>query len=183
MEKCKVIAICNQKGGVTKTTTTVNLGTGLALQGKSVLLVDADPQADLTTSPGWPDNDNLSVTLATLMDSIIQDKPISSSEGILHHAECVDLVPASMELSGMEIALVGAMSREFTLKSYLETLKGAYDCMPSLGMITINALAAADSMIVPVGAQYLPAKGMTQLMKTISKVKKQITRLCVLMEF
>lgn len=105
-----MIAICNQKGGVTKTTTTVNLGTGLALQGKSVLLVDADPQADLTTSPGWPDNDNLSVTLATLMDSIIQDKPISSSEGILHHAECVDLVPASMELSGMEIALVGATS-------------------------------------------------------------------------
>lgn len=185
MEKCKVIAICNQKGGVTKTTTTVNFGVGLVLQGKSVLLIDADPQGDLTTSLGWPDNDNLSVTLAMLMDSVIQDKPIGSSEGILHHAEGVDLVPANMELSGMEIALVGAMSREFTLKSYLEMVKGAYDyilidCMPSLGMITINALAAADSVIVPVGAQYLPAKGMTQLMKTISKVKKQINpALCI----
>lgn len=179
MENCKVIAICNQKGGVTKTTTTVNLGVGIALQGKSVLLIDADPQADLTTSLGWPDNDSLSVTLATLMEHILQDKPIGSSAGLLRHAEGVDLVPANMELSGMEIALVSAMSREFTLTSYLETVKETYDyilidCMPSLGMITINALAAADSVIVPVGAQYLPAKGMTQLMKTISRVKKQI---------
>ena len=175
----KVIAICNQKGGVTKTTTTVNLGVGLALQGKRVLLIDADPQGDLTTSLGWPDNDNLSTTLATLMEKIIIDEPIDQQEGILHHAEGVDLVPANIELLGMEITLVGAMSREYTLKSYLDTVKEAYDfvlidCMPSLGMITINALAAADSVIVPVQAQYLPAKGMTQLMRTIAKVKKQI---------
>jgi chromosome partitioning protein len=128
---------------------------------------------------GWPDNDSLPVTLATLMDKIIHDEPIEPNEGILHHAEGVDLLPANMELSGMEVALVGAMSREFTLKSYLETVKGAYDfvlvdCMPSLGMLTINALAAANSVIVPVQAQYLPAKGMTKLMKTIAKVKKQI---------
>jgi len=175
----KVIAICNQKGGVTKTSSTVNLGVGLALWGKKVLVLDADPQGDLTTSLGWVDNDSLPVTLATLMERIIQDEPIEPSEGILHNAEGVDLVPANMELSGMEVALVGAMSREFVLRSYLETVKDAYDivlidCMPSLGMLTINALAAANSVIVPVQAQYLPAKGMTQLMKTIAKVKKQI---------
>lgn len=179
MENCKVIAICNQKGGVTKTTSTVNLGIGLVLQGRKVLLIDADPQGDLTASLGWPDNDNISVTLATLMEKVVQDGPLEPHEGILRHTENVDLLPANMELSGLEVSLVGAMSREFTLKSYLETVKGAYDfilidCMPSLGMITINALAAADSVIVPVQAQYLPAKGMTQLMKTIAKVRKQI---------
>jgi chromosome partitioning protein len=175
----KIIALCNQKGGVTKSTSTVNLGVGLVLQGKKVLLIDADPQGDLTTSLGWPDNDSLSITLATLMNKIIQDEPIDPDNGILHHVEGVHLVPVNMELSGLEVALVGAMSREFVLKSYLDTVKDAYDfvlidCMPSLGMITINALAAADSVIVPVQAQYLPAKGMIQLMRTISKVKKQI---------
>jgi len=178
-EKGRVIAIANQKGGTGKSTTAVNLGIGLAMQGKKVLIVDCDPQSDATTCLGWPDQDSLPVTLSTLMEKVISDEPILPQEGILHHDEGVDLIPSSIELSAMEMTLVNAMSREFTLRTYLKEVKKDYeycilDTMPSLGMITINALAAADSVIIPVQAHYLPAKGMTQLMKTIGKVKRQI---------
>ena len=170
MTKCKVIALANQKGGTAKTTTTLNLGIGLANQGRKVLLVDADPQGDLTTALGWTNADSLPITLETQMKKILQDEPFVYNEGILHHEEGVDIIPTNIELSGMEISLVNAMSREQTLKLYLSDLKKAYDyilidCMPSLGMLTINALAAADSVIVPVQAHYLPLKGMTQLMQ------------------
>lgn len=178
-KKATVMAVVNQKGGTGKTTTCENLGVGLAMEGKKVLVVDTDPQASLTISLGYPMPDELPVTLSDLMGKVMTEKAIEPGEGILHHEEGVDLVPANIELSGLEVSLVNTMSRETILRQYLDTVKQNYDfilldCMPSLGMLTVNALAAADTVLIPVQAQYLPAKGLEQLLQTISKVRRQI---------
>ena len=177
--KATVIAVVNQKGGTGKTTTCENLGIGLANEGKKVLLVDTDPQGSLTIALGNLRPDDLPVTLTDLMAKIMQDQPTLPKEGILSHEKGVDLVPANITLSGLEVSLVNAMSRETILKQYLETVKGQYDyilldCMPSLGMLTVNALAASDQVLIPVQANYLSAKGLEQLLQTVNKVKRQI---------
>lgn len=178
-KKATVMAVVNQKGGTGKTTTCENLGVGLAMEGKKVLVVDADPQASLTISLGYPVPDKLSHTLSDMMGKVMAEQPITPGEGILTHDEGVDLMPANIELSGLEVSLVNAMSRETILRQYLDIVKPNYDfilldCMPSLGMLTVNALAAADNVIIPVQAAYLPAKGLEQLLQTINKVKKNI---------
>ena len=174
-----IIALSNQKGGVGKTTTCANLGIGLAMEGKKVLVVDADPQSSLSISLGYPQPDQLPVTITDLMKKVILDKPITEGEGILHQMEGVDLLPASIELAGLEASMVNVMSRETILRQVLNEIGKPYDfilldCMPSLGMLTVNALAAADSVLIPVQAHYLPAKGLEQLLQTISKVRRQI---------
>lgn len=173
------MAVVNQKGGTAKTTTVENLGIGLAKTGKKVLLVDCDPQASLTICLGYPRPDELPVTLTELLTASINEQPVNLAEGILHQKEGVDLIPSNIALAGLEVALVNTMNRERMLKQFLEPVKQEYDyvlldCMPSLGMLTVNALTAADTTLIPVQANYLSAKGLEQLLQTVNKVKRQI---------
>lgn len=177
--KCKVIAITNQKGGVGKTTTTFNLGVALAQQGKKVLVVDVDPQSNLTTYAGWYDENELKYTLSDLIGQSMNDEEIKTKESILHHKENIDLIPSDLSLSALENSLNYAMSREYTLRNCLSSIKDDYDyilldCQPSLGMLTINALASANSVIIPVQSEYFALRGMADLFKIVNKVRRQI---------
>lgn len=168
-----------RNGGVGKTTTTLNLGNELAKNGKKVLLIDLDPQGDLTTSLGFKNQDDMEITIKNLMEKVIQEIPVNKREGILNCKEGVELVPANIELEALEMSLIKFMNKENILKNYISQVKENYDyilidCRPSLGLLTINALATADSIIIPVQAQYLPLKGMTQLLQTIDKTRVQI---------
>lgn len=179
MNSASIIGIVNQKGGTGKTTTCVNLGIDLVHEGKRVLIADCDPQGSLTISLGYPQPDSLPVTLADLMGNVLSDIPIHPGDGVLHHEEGVDILPANIALAGMEVSLVNAMSRETTLKQVLANYSKDYDhilldCSSSLGMLTINALTAADRIVIPVQAQYLSAKGVEQLLGTVARVKRNI---------
>lgn len=177
--KATVMAVVNQKGGTAKTTTCANLGVGLAQEGKKVLLIDFDPQGSLTICFGCPNPDRLSFTISNIMEKVIKGEVVTAREGIFKSQEGIDLMPGNIELSGMEVTLVNVKKRESVLKHYLDVVRPEYDyilidCMSSLGMLTLNALAASDKVLIPVQAQYLSVKGLEQLLQTINKVRRQI---------
>lgn len=175
----KIISVVSQKGGVTKSTTCINLGVGLARHGKRVLLVDNDPQGSMTISLGFQHPEKIAIKTNDMLSKIILKLPIEPGEGILRNAEGVDLMPSGIELAAMEMNMTDEKERETIMKRYLETVRFMYDfiiidCMPSLSLLTINALAAADYLLIPTQTQFLSAKGIEQIMDTVQKVRRSI---------
>ena len=175
----KVLAICARKGGVGKTTTAVSLGASLARQGKKVLIVDADSQHSATVSLGVAEPDKLAVSLSTVMQSIIMEQEINPMEGIISHDEGISLMPSNNGLAGMEISLAPIIGRETVLRQYIDKVRGLYDYIlidtaPTLDLLAVNALAAADSVIIPVAPKYLDAKGLELLLKSIAQTRRHI---------
>ena len=177
--RANVTAVVNQKGGTGKTCTAENLGVGMAMMGQKVLLIDLDPQGSLTISMGHPRADELNPTISTMMEKIMNEQPIGDKEGILTHPEGVDLMPANIELSGLEMSLINVISRETILKQYIDTVNKQYDqilidCSPSLGLITVNTLTAADSVIIPVQCEYFALEGLGKLLNTLQIVQSRL---------
>ena len=175
----RIIAVCNQKGGVGKTTSCLNIGVGLAAVGKRVLLIDADPQGSLSVSLGIGDADAQTDTLATVMVREMNREQYDVRNCIRHHDEGVDFLPANIELASVDVSMINAMSREYILSGVIAQIRDEYDyilidCMPSLGMLTVNALAAANSILIPVETKFLPIKGLQQLFQTISSIRYRI---------
>jgi chromosome partitioning protein len=179
LSDCIVRAISNQKGGVGKTTVCLNLGVGLARQGKKVLLIDFDVQANLTQSMGYQTPDDIPITVSDIMRKMIEDEVFDPLEGVIEHVEGIHLIPSNIQLSGIEASLANTMNRERILKNYVDQIRPHYDtilidCMPSLGMLTLNALTAANKVIIPIQAHFLSVKGLELLLRTVGRVRKQL---------
>jgi len=176
----KTIGIINQKGGVGKSTTTQNLGYSLTtIENKKVLLIDFDPQSSLTIISGFPEPDEIENTIAKLMKNSIEDIDIENKNDYIVKCNGFDLLPCNIELSAIEVSLVNILSREQILKNIVSLYKADYDyilidCSPSLGMLTINALVASDSVIIPVTPDYVSAKGLQLLLTNVLRVKRKI---------